>query len=129
MKYLKNTLRILPVMLLAGMATTGCEPSYNEYYVRYAVGIEPGDVVNINYQDTYNHHGEITGVVKEAEVEGIVGPVYGGFKANITATVNDGEAPVYLRIEVSENGAPYRTLAEQNGATTLSWSIPLDEDK
>lgn len=39
MKYLKNTLRILPVMLLAGMATTGCEPSYNEYYVRYAVGI------------------------------------------------------------------------------------------
>ncbi len=108
-------------MLLAGMATTGCEPSYNEYYVRYAVGIEPGDVVNINYQDTYNHHGEITGVVKEAEVEGIVGPVYGGFKANITATVNDGEAPCISahRGERERSSLPHYGRAERRNNPQL----------
>ena len=133
MNLLKNALRALPLLVLLLVATTGCEPSYTEYYVRYVVGVKPGDTVNVTYQDTNNKTPTISQTISETSdettVEAIVGPLYGGFGARLTASVNGGQAPEFIRIEASENGAPYVTKVEQKGSTSISWAVPLEEDK
>lgn len=126
MNSLKKSLLFLSLIFVMAVAFTACKSETDEYYIRYTVGITPGDQVDITYQDIFDTHPTIKGTEKESTVERIIGPVYGGFPAKITATVNGGQAPAFIKIEASLNGAPYQTKAETTGSTTVSWSTPIE---
>ncbi|MCM1029025.1 MAG: hypothetical protein NC342_02080 [Pseudoflavonifractor sp.] len=111
------------LLLFTATACDGGDP--DEYYIKYTVGINPGDNVNIRYNDVYHTFHDITGVRDSETVEEIMGPVWGGFHATINATVNDGEAPRFIQIDVSVNGAPYVTKEYVEKGKTATWVVPI----
>lgn len=129
MKSLKKTILYLSLLLVFTVVVASCSTDADEYYIKYVVGITPGDEVDITYSDTYNQRPHIQRIVNESTFEAIVGPTYGGFNATLSATVNGGTAPAFVRIESSLNGAPYTVQAEKNGSTSVSWAIPLEDHK
>lgn len=127
MSRITQTLRALSLATLMAVGAASCEPSYTEYDIRYVVGVTPGDDVDIVYNGFFNRHPEIKGITKESEVTATLNGANGGFPCKVTATVNGGQPPRYLRIEVSTDGGAYDIMAEGGpGATTVSWTTPLD---
>lgn len=119
-----HTLNILTATLIA--AATGCSsPDYDEYYVKYTVGITPGDTVNIKYNDVYHSYREITGIKDSETIEATQGPLYGGFRVSIEAAINNDMAPRFIQIDMSKNGSPYRTVEFVIREQTASWIIPI----
>jgi len=127
---MKFTSTIKASLLAAFIATSaaGCSsPDYDEFYVKFIVGIQPGDNVDITYNDTYHKTHTITGIESGETVEAMIGPVYRGFRADISATVNNGQAPRFISIDMSKNGAEYRTMEYVENSTSASWYIPISE--
>lgn len=123
-----NTLKASLMAAFIATAAAGCSsPDYDEYYVKFVVGITPGDDVKITYNDTYHKSHEITGVEKGETVEATIGPVYGGFRASIEASVGDGQAPRYIRIDASMNGAPFQTVEYVENGRSATWYIPISD--
>lgn len=79
-----------------------------EYYVRYSMGIKPGDDVFMSLTGT---EGEkiVQQVSYEPTVSYTVGPVSKGFEASLAASVNGGHASEYLQIEISRGNSPFVT--------------------
>ncbi len=112
------------LLLITASACQGGDP--DEYYIRYTIGINPGDEINVRYNDVYHTFHDLSGVRNEEEVvTEPIGPVFGGFRATIDATVNDDQSPRFIMIETSVNGAPYEVKEYVENGKTATWYVPI----
>lgn len=105
---------------------SSCDTNPDAYDIRYVVGINPGDDVNISYQDLYVITQTVEGVIDSTAVERQLRTVWGGFPARITATVNGGQAPRFIEIHVSLNEGPYEVKASTTTGTYLEYTTPIE---
>lgn len=126
---ISSVFKSLACVAIGAAAHSGCDsPEATEYYIRYTVGVNPGDVIEMEYNDNYNRKHQIEGVINDDTAVGEVGPVWGGFPASCTATVNGGEAPLYIEISYSRDGAPYETAVRATDTDRAYWHVPLEEE-
>lgn len=117
-------LALASLLLVTASACQGGDP--DEYYIKYTIGINPGDTVNIHYNDVYHTFHDVDGVYQTEEVvTDPIGPVYGGFRATVDATVNGDVAPRFIKIETSINGAPYVEMEYVERGKTATWYVPI----
>lgn len=107
---MKRLLRIfiLGIMAVCVAGLSACsddEPAQDEYFVRYSMGMSAEGEVYMDYRGTDGNH-VIQGNYPEGTVEATVGPVKKGFEAAVAASV-DGNAPEWLKIEVSKGSEPF----------------------
>lgn len=112
--------------VMFGLTACDDDDPRNEYYVRYTVGGNPGDDFFVSY-GTPNGYAIKQQVCSEGKVETVVGPVNVGFKATLSASVNNGHAPHYLQIDVSCNGKPFvQKLHVRDGVNVFYTITGLD---
>lgn len=113
---------LLGLMAVAAIFVfVGCKDDdddlHSKYYVRYRMGIIPGDEIQMSYTAP---DGVRTLEYKcyEGTVESVIGPVEKGFRASLSGSVNGGHGVEYLEISTSEDGNPFVTnLHVDNGSS------------
>lgn len=118
----KNLLWGLMALVISALCFASCDDDdddTDEYYVRYTVSANPGDDFFVSYLDEHGKEHIVQGTENSGKVETIVGPVRQGFRASLAASVNGGQAPEYLQIDVSCDGNPFvRKVYLHNGLST-----------
>lgn len=119
----------LLLVIFAAVAMTSCgnddEDDPGLYYVRYTIGVTPGSTAIMNYADVDGNK-VIQQVCNSGTIEVTVGPVNYGFKALVTGNelVNGNyRATQWLRIDVSENGAPFVMKEYLSSALSLKYIV------
>lgn len=119
--------RLLGIIMLILMAPLffACgddDDTVEEYYVRYSMGIKPGDDV---FMSLLEADGEkiVQQVSYEPTVSYTVGPVYKGFEASLSASVNGGHAAEYLQIEISRDNSPFVTAVYLQHGTHIFCTV------
>ena len=87
---------VLLVMAIPVLTSCSDSDDQEEYYVRYSMGVKPGDEVFMSVMGT---DGET--IVQQTSyaptVFYTVGPVHKGFEASMAGSVNGGHAAEYLK--------------------------------
>lgn len=124
-----TAIKSLGCAAVLALGLSACKsPHAVEYYVRFTVGVNPGDEIEMVYNDNYNRSHEIKGVINDDTAVGEIGPVFGGFSARCSATVNGGQDPQYIEISYSQDGAPYEVAIKASNINEAVWHVPLEED-
>lgn len=116
----------LMALVLTGLCFASCDDDdddADEYYVRYTVGATPGDDFFVSYLDQNGEERIVQGKNNDGKVEAIAGPVCRGFRASLAASVNGGQAPEYLKIDVSRDGNPFVQKVYLHNGLSASYVI------
>lgn len=117
---------LLGFMAVSAIFFVGCKVDdddlHNKYYVRYRMGITPGDEIQMSYTDP---DGVTTMKYKcyEGTVESVIGPVEKGFKASLSGSVNGGYGVEYLEISTSEDGKPFVTNQHVDNGLSIYYIV------
>ncbi|WP_290453432.1 hypothetical protein [uncultured Muribaculum sp.] len=121
---MKKFLWYVVLLVMAIPVLTSCSDSddQEEYYVRYSMGVKPGDEVFMSVMGT---DGET--IVQQTSyaptVFYTVGPVHKGFEASMAGSVNGGHAAEYLQIEVSSDDSPFVTAEYLKNGSHIKYTV------
>lgn len=117
-------------LMLTALCFVACDDDNDavaDYYVRYTVGANAGDDFFVSYKDEKGQDHVWQEKNADGKVEIVVGPVHSGFTASLAASVNNGQAPEYLRIEVSCNDRPFVQKVHLKNGIYINYAITPED--